>query len=108
MFKVNAEKCIGCGQCASDCFPKAIKLVQGKAVIENTACIKCGHCIAVCPVNAVGTDEYNMDDVIEYDSEAFDISHIVFIGGYGIHRAYCYTVAAFNTSYIFNHSLTLN
>ncbi len=74
MFRVNTENCIGCGQCARDCFPNDIEIIENKAVIKNEACIKCGHCVAVCPVNAVSTDEYNMNDVVEYSSEAFDIA----------------------------------
>ena len=30
-------------------------------------------CIAICPMNAVSTDEYNMDDVKEYDKETFNV-----------------------------------
>lgn len=73
MMKVNAEQCIACGECIKDCFPSAIKLIDEKAVIKNARCINCGHCIAVCPKNAVSTDEYNMDEVIEYDQETFQI-----------------------------------
>lgn len=73
MMKVDKEKCIGCGLCAKDCFVNDIQIVDKKAKINNVTCIKCGHCIAVCPKNAVSTDEYNMDDVKEYDKETFDI-----------------------------------
>lgn len=73
MFKVDIEKCIGCGFCVKDCFARDIELVDGKALIKNVTCFKCGHCIAICPVEAVSTDEYNMDDVIEYNEESFNI-----------------------------------
>ncbi|MGL4865188.1 MAG: nitroreductase family protein [Cetobacterium sp.] len=73
MFRVNSEVCIGCGMCVKDCFVRDIELVEGKAVIKNVACFKCGHCVAVCPVAAVSTDEYNMDDVVEYSKEKFTI-----------------------------------
>lgn len=71
MMNVNAEKCIGCGQCVKDCFPRDIEIVDGKAKINNVACIKCGHCVAVCPKDAVSTDEYNMEDVKDYNKEDF-------------------------------------
>lgn len=71
MMKVDLEKCIGCGMCISDCFANDIKMIDGKASIRNITCFKCGHCIAVCPVNAVSTDEYNMDDVKEYNKDTF-------------------------------------
>ncbi|WP_028829160.1 nitroreductase family protein [Proteocatella sphenisci] len=73
MMKVDIEKCIGCGLCVKDCFPGDIKMVSDKAKIRNIACFKCGHCIAVCPANAISTDEYNMDEIKEYSKEKFDI-----------------------------------
>ncbi|WP_430885935.1 nitroreductase family protein [Fusibacter sp. JL216-2] len=73
MFKVKKEDCIGCGLCVRDCFVQDIELVENCAVIKNSRCIKCGHCIAVCPKRAVLTDDYEMDQVKEYQSEDFDI-----------------------------------
>lgn len=73
MMNVNVEKCIGCGICVKDCFPKCIEIVDAKAKINNIKCMKCGHCIAVCPKYAVSTDEYNMEDVKEYDEAEFKI-----------------------------------
>lgn len=73
MMVVDKERCIGCGMCIKDCFPKDIEMKDGKAQINNVTCFKCGHCIAVCPTNAISIDEYNMDEVIEYEKEKFDI-----------------------------------
>lgn len=71
MMNVNREKCIGCGQCVKDCFPRDIEIVEGKARINNVTCIKCGHCISICPKAAVSTDEYNMEEVKNYNEEEF-------------------------------------
>lgn len=71
MMNVDVNKCIGCGLCFQDCFPKDIEIVDGKAKINNVTCIKCGHCIAVCPKGAVSTDEYNMEDVKDYNKDEF-------------------------------------
>ena len=73
MFKVDREICIACEQCIKDCPVNDIYLKEGKAHIKNEACIKCGHCIAICPVKAVSTDDYDMDEVIEYKKEDFEI-----------------------------------
>ncbi len=73
MMNVNKEKCIGCGLCLSDCFAKDIKLHNGIATMKNDACFKCGHCIAICPKGAVSTDEYNMDEVKDYNKDEFTI-----------------------------------
>ena len=63
---INSEKCIGCGLCVKDCFPKALGMQDGKAVVL-TDCFHCGHCVAVCPKNAVTIPQYPMEDVREYD-----------------------------------------
>lgn len=73
MMIVDKEKCIGCGMCVKDCFPKDIEVTGGKAKINNVTCFKCGHCIAVCPTNAISMDEYNMDEIIDYDKENFHV-----------------------------------
>ena len=73
MMTVDTSKCIGCGKCASDCFPNDIEITNKKAKINNVTCIKCGHCIAVCPVNAISTDDYDMADVKEYEKDSFTI-----------------------------------
>ena len=74
MMIVDKKKCIGCSLWVNDCIVSDINLVDGKANINNITCIKCGHCIAVCPKNAVSTDEYNMEDVKDYNREDFEIN----------------------------------
>lgn len=48
-------------------------MVEGKAEIDNSRCIKCGHCVAICPVAAVSTDDYNMNEVKPFDKESFAV-----------------------------------
>lgn len=74
MMLVNEEKCIGCGVCVKDCLLNCIKIKDGKAKIRNLICFKCGHCIAVCPKNAVYSDEYDMNEIIEYNKEEFSVT----------------------------------
>jgi nitroreductase/NAD-dependent dihydropyrimidine dehydrogenase PreA subunit len=73
MMIVDKKKCVGCGLCIKDCFPRDIEIIEGKAQINNKTCFKCGHCIAICPTNAISMDDYNMKDVIEYDKEKFQV-----------------------------------
>lgn len=73
MFNVDKEKCIGCTKCMKDCPVNDIFIENNKANIKNQACMKCGHCVAVCPTMAISTDDYNMDDVVEYEKENFEV-----------------------------------
>lgn len=72
-MKVDKDLCIGCSLCVEDCIVNDIELIDGKAHINNVNCFKCGHCIAICPRNAVSTDDYNMDEVLKYDKSEFTI-----------------------------------
>ncbi len=56
MVKVNEQKCIGCGKCASVCPVSAIRIEDKKAKIDERLCIGCGSCISVCPVGALSFD----------------------------------------------------
>jgi len=50
--KIISEKCTGCGLCVETCKEGAIKLIDGKAVIDYNKCVYCGDCIRVCPADA--------------------------------------------------------
>lgn len=41
--------CKGCGSCVPACASKALTLVDGKPVVDETACVLCGYCGAECP-----------------------------------------------------------
>ena len=49
------DKCMGCvaHPCNEVCPKGAIKMVNGKSVIDQEKCIKCGKCKAVCPYDAI-------------------------------------------------------
>lgn len=53
MVKVNKDLCNGCGKCIEYCPMGAIKLVNGKAVIDAKKCIRCMGCASVCPRKAI-------------------------------------------------------
>ena len=51
-YKINKDKCLGCGACADECPVSAITEDDGKYVIDPDTCIECGACAGVCPVEA--------------------------------------------------------
>ena len=53
ILKIDEPACIGCGACVSACPFGAMKLVDGKAVVNPDLCTLCGACVEACPVNAI-------------------------------------------------------
>ncbi|MGN1481689.1 4Fe-4S dicluster domain-containing protein [Porcipelethomonas sp.] len=51
--------CQGClaHPCKEVCPKKAIEIIHGKSVIDQSKCIKCGRCQSVCPYNAINKME---------------------------------------------------
>ena len=41
--------CLGHGDCANACPAKAIRLIDGVAVVDTSRCLGCGLCTSVCP-----------------------------------------------------------
>jgi ferredoxin len=60
-FDVDTDKCIGCGDCAEDCFARAITVVEGKAVHSEEKCKGCGRCISICKLKAVNAKVADVD-----------------------------------------------
>lgn len=73
MVGVNQEKCIACGACVRDCIVDNLEFRDGKAAAKGR-CFLCGHCIAICPTDAVSMDDYNMEEVIEYEKDSFELN----------------------------------
>lgn len=51
--KLKKSECVGCGLCGNVCPAKAIKMVNGKAVINRQSCISCFCCQEFCPKGAM-------------------------------------------------------
>ena len=70
MIQFRQDQCIGCGRCVWDCFPGALDMTSGKAVLSRKEnCIGCGHCIAICPRAAVWDDSLDMAEAVPVRQE---------------------------------------
>ena len=49
---LSPDKCIGCTTCVRHCPTEAIRIREGRAVINQGRCIDCGECIRTCPQKA--------------------------------------------------------
>ncbi len=48
-LKIMSNFCKGCGACVEGCTADALALIDGKARVDDAACILCGYCAASCP-----------------------------------------------------------
>ena len=55
---VDAEKCVGCGECVDVCPVEVYELQNNKAVAVNPEeCLGCESCVEVCDQNAITIEE---------------------------------------------------
>lgn len=53
-YRVDEEKCTGCGRCLKICPSDAIRGQEKEAhIIDNERCIKCGACMEICRFEAI-------------------------------------------------------
>jgi len=60
IIKIDADKCNGCGACASACHEGAIEMINGIAVLtREDYCDGLGDCLPACPAGAISFEERN-------------------------------------------------
>jgi ferredoxin len=50
---LNTDTCEGCGTCTRRCQMEAVRLDDGKAVLDLNRCIGCGLCVSTCPSDSL-------------------------------------------------------
>ena len=68
IIKIDEEKCVGGGLCASACHEGAIEMIDGKAKLtREDYCDGLGDCLPACPVDAIS---FEMREAPAYDEAA--------------------------------------
>ena len=67
VFRVNPDKCIGCGLCMFSCPEDAIEFKDGKAIIDPKKCKSCGTCVKRCPTGAI--EQYKVEQDKQEDEK---------------------------------------
>ena len=68
IIKIDEQKCVGCGLCATACHEGAIGMVDGKAkLLREDYCDGLGDCLPACPVDAIS---FEMREAPAYDEAA--------------------------------------
>lgn len=70
----DKDKCKCCTNCIKRCPTQAIRLIDGKAYINNDKCIHCGECIKICPYGAYTPESIEWYDEMDYTTYKYKIA----------------------------------
>ncbi|HOW32187.1 MAG TPA: [Fe-Fe] hydrogenase large subunit C-terminal domain-containing protein, partial [Bacteroidales bacterium] len=66
-LKIRTETCFGCTHCMKVCPTEAIRIRNGKAIIQENRCVDCGECFKACPVKAIYIDQDDFERIKAFD-----------------------------------------
>ncbi len=104
---LDVSKCTGCTTCLRHCPTEAIRIRDGRAVIDEERCIDCGVCINICPHQAKKATCNSLEDIAKFkfkialpaptlygQFDSLDDIDYIIQGIYDIGFDYVYEVAA--------------
>ncbi len=104
---LDVDKCTGCTTCLRHCPTEAIRIRDGRAVIDEERCIDCGVCINICPHKAKKATCNTLEDIAKFkfkialpaptlygQFDSLDDIDYIIQGIYDIGFDYVYEVAA--------------
>ncbi len=104
---LDVTKCTGCTTCLRHCPTEAIRIRDGRAVIDEERCIDCGVCIKICPHQAKKATCNTLEDIAKFkykialpaptlygQFDSLDDIDYIIQGIYDIGFDYVYEVAA--------------
>ena len=63
---IDQETCIGCSHCMKACPTEALRVRNGKAILQPDRCIDCGNCFKVCPTKSIFIKQDDFDNIFNY------------------------------------------
>ncbi|MGI6091883.1 MAG: 4Fe-4S dicluster domain-containing protein [Veillonellaceae bacterium] len=58
LVTIDADTCVGCGECTQACPAQILKMEGEKAEVVGDDCMGCQSCVAICEVGAITVEEY--------------------------------------------------
>ena len=63
---LETDMCIGCSRCMKSCPTEALRVRNGKAMLNPDRCIDCGNCFKVCPTKAIYIQQDDFDSIFNF------------------------------------------
>lgn len=58
LVTIDADQCLGCGECTKACPAQILKMHGDKAEVSGDDCMGCESCVAICAASAIRVEEY--------------------------------------------------